>query len=241
VRFLVLAEKDMELVEDAVGLLTAPHMIAGGRLIEAGMFTIYARPYAPDRKRRVLGDEWLPSDPRERKRHDRLIELRNTLYAHTDPDSPRGVEDVDAMLGLGEHGYAESRPELNQAALPRIAALAQAQRRRFREARALRQQELRDDPPRTSIAPLLVRLRRMRERIDTPKGPASLESGGTDWWLVYPTEEAHQPIGNVFEHGRETGDLKYSWSSGPSDAPKGDSVEATKTAAVAMVLRSTSG
>jgi hypothetical protein len=121
VRFLVLAEKDMELVEDAVGLLTAPHMIAGGRLIEAGMFTIYARPYAPDRKRRVLGDEWLPSDPRERKRHDRLIELRNTLYAHTDPDSPRGVEDVDAMLGLGEHGYAESRPELNQAALPRIA------------------------------------------------------------------------------------------------------------------------
>jgi len=78
----------------------------------------------------------------------------------------------------------------------------------------------------------------MRERLDTPAGAAWLESEGTDWWLVYPSEEARQAIGNVFEHGRETGDLRYSWSSGPSDSPKGDSVEATKSDAVAMVLRS---
>jgi hypothetical protein len=159
IRFLVLAAKDMQLVDDAVGLLSSSRSaVVGDPLIEAGLFTIYARPYSPDSERRVLREEWLPADPRDRKLHDRMIELRNTLYAHTDPDSPRGVEDV-----FGEHVYAESRPMLNPNAFPQLAALAQAQRDRFREGRDQRQAELRDDPASSSIPPLLVRVKRASE------------------------------------------------------------------------------
>jgi hypothetical protein len=156
IRFLVLAAKDMELVEGAVDLLTSSRSpVVGDPLIEAGLFTIYARPYTPDNKRRVLSEDWLPADPRDRKLHDRMIELRDTIYAHTDRDSPRRVEDV-----FGEHSYAESRPMLNPNAFPRLAALAQSQRDRFREGCDRRQEELRDDPPSSSIPPLLVRVRR---------------------------------------------------------------------------------
>jgi hypothetical protein len=172
----------MELVGHAVEVLESSSFGADDPVLEAGLFAIYSRPYMPDRKRRVLGDEWLPADPAQRKLHDRMLELRSTIYAHTDPDSPRGVEDVDAMLGLGEHGYAESRPLLNPEVFPRLAALAQAQRGRFREARELREQELRDDPPSSSIAPLLEKrssTKASRPSADDVRPPLTTQTSGS--------------------------------------------------------------
>lgn len=56
-------------------------------------------------------------------------------FSHTDKASRRDVEDVGTMLG-GEPLYASSTPEgLRPEVLPRILALCESQRDRFREER----------------------------------------------------------------------------------------------------------
>jgi hypothetical protein len=77
----------------------------------------------------------------------------------------------------------------------------------------------------------------MREQINTQAGTGWLESGGTDWWLVYESETAPQPLGTVFEHGKHINEPSYSWSAGPSDDTTGDGKEASREEAVAAVLR----
>jgi hypothetical protein len=78
-----------------------------------------------------------------------------------------------------------------------------------------------------------------RERVDTAAGAAWLESGGTDWWLVYDAEEGRQPVGNVFEHGTHINEPAYSWAAGAADSrDAAEGVEPSREDAVAAVLRS---
>jgi hypothetical protein len=136
-RRLKLAASDMRLVAGAAETLAEDEHVACERMLETGLVVTYARSFTPDSKRRRLGDEWAPVDPADQRLHDRLLELRNELYAHTDETDARGIEDVAAMLGTGAHRYAESYVPLDRDRLPAIADLARKQEARFDAAQNL--------------------------------------------------------------------------------------------------------
>ena len=72
----------------------------------------------------------------------------------------------------------------------------------------------------------------VRERIDTARGPAWLDEVGDGLIHVFENEDALQPLGMLVEHGREIGELHYSWSTGVGEGAP-DGVEQTKVAAAA--------
>jgi hypothetical protein len=63
--------------------------------------------------------------------HDRLCELRDQLFAHTDETELRGIVDAHELLGIGFGGYVEEYAAFNTGALPDIAELADLLEERF--------------------------------------------------------------------------------------------------------------
>lgn len=89
----------------------------------------YARPF----KRHGIGlrgDEWAPRDLAQRALHDRLIELRDAYYAHTDETDFRGVVDIGTLVG-DDAMFSEAYTPMNLSVVPRISELRQAQSDRF--------------------------------------------------------------------------------------------------------------
>ena len=66
------------------------------------------RAFAAGNEIGTLGDEWTADDPGMRRFHDELLRLRDRAYAHTDRRvGARDIEDVSALLGLGQVAYTE--------------------------------------------------------------------------------------------------------------------------------------
>lgn len=139
-----LAQADMRQVIAAVDALADEHH--NGylcRALETAIVVGYARAFAAGNEIETLGDEWTADDPGMRRFHDELLRLRDQLYAHTDRRvGARDIEDVSALLGLGQVAYTEWWRPIDRAALPMIGALAQHQEQRFGRAADERQQAL---------------------------------------------------------------------------------------------------
>ena len=79
--------------------------------------------------------------------HDRLIELRDTVHAHTDRTAERQAVNVTRMFGLGGNLFKQQRTLVPDEWLPTIAELADHQWRRLQYQVHLRQRELPDAGP----------------------------------------------------------------------------------------------
>jgi hypothetical protein len=90
----------------------------------------YARPFKSNTYN-GLGSEWAPQDEGALALHCALIYRRDKTFAHTDRDSGRDAIDVGSMLGL-ETSYGEEWAPFDEMKLPRIIALCESQRARFR-------------------------------------------------------------------------------------------------------------
>jgi len=147
IKRLVLAESDMKQVATAADYL---HAYAGEmsdhveRVVWTGIAVTYARPFSQsNRIGAIRGKLARLDDPLTRSLHERLCELRDQLFAHTDATELRGIVDTSAMLGLGMGDYAEEHVPMSVSALPRIAELANLLRDRFAARREELQEQLR--------------------------------------------------------------------------------------------------
>lgn len=135
---LVKAEMDMWLVAEAAETLGTERYVPCERIVETGLIVAYCRAYTPDSKRRCpVTLEFLP-DGAALDLHNRLFELRDTVYAHSDETDARVAVDP-----FGEHSYSEGYRPLNGLAMPTIASLARDQQMRFRAALTEREDALR--------------------------------------------------------------------------------------------------
>lgn len=137
IRQLVKAEADMKLVADAASSVVGE---TWPRLLETGIVVGYCRAYTCDAKRRVPATvNHLPRKTSLRALHDRLLELRDTVHAHSDETDAR-----EAVDPFGQHRYTESYRPFQASAFPRIARLAAHQRHQFRRERKRLEALLRD-------------------------------------------------------------------------------------------------
>jgi hypothetical protein len=132
---LLFAAQDMGECRDAVDLLLERDEIPGNvqRALETGAVVAYARPWTKG-SIGVLGDHWLPADPKQRALHDALRSDRNKVYAHTDEEAKarwvHGVQWNEGALQKPTMILPMWRPRtLDQ--LPQIRELADAQMQRF--------------------------------------------------------------------------------------------------------------
>ena len=124
-----------ELEADEVG----PHTQVS-QVLETGIVTMYARHFAGNAR---LGDSWLPPAGPARDLHNRIMNLRRTVYAHADWTGSRTIVDTNAMLGgTGPPILAEQRSSLSAQELLAIAELAEQQQLRFYEASGQLKQRL---------------------------------------------------------------------------------------------------
>jgi hypothetical protein len=89
-------------------------------------------PWLKSNKIGKLEDEWLPAAGPDRELHRRLVNLRNTTYAHTDPEG--GRKSVAHLMDEGVTGLGEEWVPLRPDDLERIADLCQRQADRFSQA-----------------------------------------------------------------------------------------------------------
>jgi hypothetical protein len=132
IRRLTWATTDMKLVVEAVDEFEW----GGSRVLEAGIFVTYARPFKTS-GRPALPEELAPLSEDE-VLHEELIRRRDTVYAHSDEGGARKVVDP-----FGEHSYADAYEPLGAAKFAAIRDLAQRQRERFETALQLRVEKLR--------------------------------------------------------------------------------------------------
>lgn len=146
-KILLVAATDMEQVIAASQALIAD---SGGdhqfrRALETAMVICYARPFAEARGFGQLKGKGQDAPPEElhgfRETHDRVIRLRNKVYAHTDIESGRDATIVVTTDDDGNPqlaGYWEQWTPLEGVSVPDLIGLAAYQRERFRaEARVL--------------------------------------------------------------------------------------------------------
>jgi hypothetical protein len=124
-----------ELEADEVGPYTQVSQV-----LETGIVTMYARHFTGNAR---LGDSWLPPAGPARDLHNRIMNLRKTVYAHADWTGSRTIVDTNAMLGgTGPPILAEQRSSLSAQELLAIAELAEQQQLRFYEASGQLKQRL---------------------------------------------------------------------------------------------------
>jgi hypothetical protein len=75
-----------------------------GRALQTAIAVCYARPFAETNRLGTLRKKWRPEDPVGRDVHEALCEMRNRVYAHTDPDGGRRVW---ASFDVSETGEVE--------------------------------------------------------------------------------------------------------------------------------------
>jgi hypothetical protein len=134
IRRLRLAASDMEQIADAAQTLLKIHLSAGAeRVMQTGLVVTYVRAFKSPSGIGILKEsEWAPSEPRDRALHDRLVNLRDKLFAHTDKTGLRDVVDTSALLGLeGGPTYAETWVPFSTEGIAQIGQVAEAQRDRF--------------------------------------------------------------------------------------------------------------
>jgi hypothetical protein len=138
IKRLRLAASDMEQVVEAAATLRGRRLSEGAeRIMHTGIVIAYVRPFKNAGIGSLDEEVWGPADPGDRALHDRLVELRDKVYAHTDNTEYRDVQDTSALLGIeGGPTYAESWVSLSEGGVARISLLADAQARRFKEAAA---------------------------------------------------------------------------------------------------------
>jgi hypothetical protein len=128
IKRLVLAESDMWQVATTADYLHANVRQMSDhvkRVMWTGIAVTYARPFSQsNRIGAIRGKLARLDDPLQRSLHERLCELRDQLFAHTDDTELRGIVDTSALLGLGMGEYAEEHVPMSVSALPRIAELA---------------------------------------------------------------------------------------------------------------------
>jgi hypothetical protein len=130
-RRLKLAAADMALVAEEIDALSESDRRLIPRVLETGLVTVYARSFkSSGRHWPAFTELWTPTDPHELAVHNSILRRRDKQHAHTDEKhSGRDIVDV-----FGKHFYAEQYEVLAHAALEEIAALARAQRERFKAA-----------------------------------------------------------------------------------------------------------
>jgi hypothetical protein len=133
IKRLLLAAQDMnDCSAAAAELLTriAPSSLA--RALETAIVVCYARPWGRSNRIGALEARWGPETPEDLALHEELIRLRDKVYAHTDDEiKARDIEDMSELLGTNHPVFAPGWHPIETEALPRIAALAEAQRARF--------------------------------------------------------------------------------------------------------------
>jgi hypothetical protein len=129
--------------EDWIGESIRPADLRFG--LEAAVAVIYARPFKSRKPRGLDRDEWKPDDDAGARWHDELIDLRDTLYAHTDDydASGRRIREPDESEPPGgfteewlgwEPGDDASVEALLVRQRQHLAVLAEAAQRRLRHA-----------------------------------------------------------------------------------------------------------
>jgi hypothetical protein len=105
VKRLVLAESDMKQVATAAEYLSTygsqmnDHLV---RVLWTGIAVTYARPFSQSNKVGPVSGRIIKlDDPMQQSLHERLCELRDQLFAHTDETELRGIVDTSALLGFG--------------------------------------------------------------------------------------------------------------------------------------------
>jgi len=130
-----LAESDMEQAAAAATSLQRVHWSGLRRALETAVAVCYARPFTEgtdlDRKK------WAPRERSANELHWSLIELRNTLYAHTEPDTGRReiidlgrifIDDIEISSRI----YGEQYYSIPAEILLAIVALAEERQATFR-------------------------------------------------------------------------------------------------------------
>jgi hypothetical protein len=145
---LVLAESDMKQAAIAAEHLAELGSQMNGdveRVLWTGLVVTYARPFGASNKvGAVQGRIVKLTDHMQRSLHERLCELRDVLFAHTDLTNLRETVDTAKLLGGGISGHVESYAPMNPDALPDIATLARELEKRFAERLEQIEPELRE-------------------------------------------------------------------------------------------------
>src|SRR5262249_33980113 len=102
------------------------------RAFETAIAVCYGRPFASGNRAGSLGRRWQPTTADGRIVHEKLLDLRNQVFAHNDETDLRGVVDAGALVGLRSR-WAEEWVPLNPEAMPRIIQVAREQQQRFRQ------------------------------------------------------------------------------------------------------------
>lgn len=128
---LLLAAQDMKEARDAAAALETSAALR--RPLETAMIVSYARPWTKASIKR-LEDHWLPENAVDLEIHERLLFLRRKVYAHSDIDvSARGIRDISGIVGSDGPEFAVEWRQINESLFPAVSALAEQQRKRFRE------------------------------------------------------------------------------------------------------------
>jgi hypothetical protein len=113
------------------------------RALETAFAICYARPFNKRNKLKPVldKDEWAPAEPNLRALHHKIIDLRDSVYAHNDKTDARGVED---MGNLGPHwqGWLSGAFQGLPGTPAEHLELARGLRARLRDEVAKRQKEL---------------------------------------------------------------------------------------------------
>ena len=135
IKRLRLAASDMDQVAAATATLAEVRLNGGAeRIMYTGIVVAYVRPYRNAGIGELNEAEWAPHYS-DRALHDRLVFLRDKVYAHTDDTVYRGVEDTSSLLDIdGGPTYAESYVSMSPEGIQRIGQIAEAQAKRFSHA-----------------------------------------------------------------------------------------------------------
>jgi hypothetical protein len=133
---LALASSDLKQAAAAARLLRNASSPNERRALETAIVVCYARPFNEKNKLGRLNPKWQPERGPKRKLHRRLLQLRDGVYAHIDPEARRTayatftLDDEGFVAGGG--GVAEQwRKHIPLADLPAIIELCETQAERF--------------------------------------------------------------------------------------------------------------
>jgi hypothetical protein len=157
-----LAAGDMRDVAAAAAWLSSasdvPRNVA--RVVEAGIAVVYARPFTDQGIGTLSRKKYAPLDTQLRGLHDRLIDLRNRLHAHTEASPLRFVAEAMSevagipvsVIGIEPGSAVEVVVEtIPPTQLPDVARMAREQSERFVRAEAEAREKLPE--PSRSAAP----------------------------------------------------------------------------------------
>jgi hypothetical protein len=127
-----LAASDMRQAEEAAKAIPTmtPIQFHLRRVLETGLVVAYSRAFTKSTIVTLRREDYEPADPRLADLHGRLIDLRDTVGAHTDKDADRRVsvqQGHDGSVGVGE----SFGPVLSPEDIALAPTLFEVQRQRF--------------------------------------------------------------------------------------------------------------